>query len=108
MQNVSKNMFKDSDDSNSEIDSEDERLEGWKPPTAAGVDNSKALTSYEDIASGNVRVLEGYTKTTVIPRVGILLMTTTPDVRARYFSWWQSPGNRWMSPAPSNGHTCSS
>ncbi|CAM9483398.1 unnamed protein product [Ectocarpus fasciculatus] len=54
MQNVSKNMFKDSDDSQSEIDSEDDRLEGWKPPTACGVDNSKALSSYEDIASGNV------------------------------------------------------
>eukprot|EP00903_Cladosiphon_okamuranus_P007130 g6927.t1 len=54
MQNVSKNMFKDSDDSDSEIGSDDERLEGWKPPTASGVDNSKALSSYEDIASGNV------------------------------------------------------
>lgn len=57
MQNVSKNMFKDSDDSDSDIDSEDDRLEGWKPPTACGVDNSKALSSYDDIASGNVRVL---------------------------------------------------
>lgn len=55
MQNVSKNMFKDSDDSASEIDSDDDRLEGWKAPTACGVDNSKALSSYEDIASGNVR-----------------------------------------------------
>lgn len=55
MQNVSKNMFKDSDDSASEIGSDDDRLEGWKPPTACGVDNSKALSSYEDIASGNVR-----------------------------------------------------
>lgn len=55
MQNVSKNMFKDSDDRDGGIDSEDERLEGWKPPTACGVDNSKALSSYEDIASGNVR-----------------------------------------------------
>lgn len=55
MQNVSKNMFKDSDESDSEIDSEDERLEGWKPPTASGVDNSKALSSYEDIATGKVR-----------------------------------------------------
>ncbi|CAN0417932.1 unnamed protein product, partial [Ectocarpus sp. 12 AP-2014] len=54
MQNVSKNMFKDSDDSQSDIDSEDDRLEGWKAPTACGVDNSKALSSYEDIASGNV------------------------------------------------------
>lgn len=49
-------MFKDSDDSDSDIASEDERLEGWKPPTACGVDNSKALSSYDDIASGNVRV----------------------------------------------------
>lgn len=56
MQNVSKNMFKDSDDSDSDIGSDDERLEGWKPPTASGVDNSKALSSYEDIASGNVSV----------------------------------------------------
>lgn len=55
MKHVSKNMFKDSDNSDSDIDSDDERLEGWKPPTAAGVDNSKALSSYEDIASGNVR-----------------------------------------------------
>ncbi len=55
MQNVSKNMFKDSDESDSDIDSEDERLEGWKPPTASGVDNSKALSSYEDIATGKVR-----------------------------------------------------
>lgn len=54
MHNVSKNMFKDSDDSECGIESDDERLEGWKPPTACGVDNSKALSSYEDIASGNV------------------------------------------------------
>lgn len=54
MHNVSKNMFKDSDASDSDIDSDDERLEGWKPPTASGADNSKALSSYEDIASGNV------------------------------------------------------
>lgn len=64
MENVSKNMFKDSDDSESEIDSDDDRLEGWKPPTAAGVDNSKALSSYEDIASGNVSFLAGQTKST--------------------------------------------
>lgn len=55
MQNVSKNLFKGSDDSDSGLDSDDDRLEGWKPPTACGVDNSKALSSYEDIASGNVR-----------------------------------------------------
>lgn len=48
-------MFKDSDDSDSDIGSDDERLEGWKPPTASGVDNSKALSSYDDIASGKVR-----------------------------------------------------
>lgn len=48
-------MFKDDDDSESELDSGDERLDGWKPPTASGVDNSKALSSYDDIASGNVR-----------------------------------------------------
>lgn len=54
MHNVSKNMFKDSDASDSDIDSDDDRLEGWKPPTSSGADNSKALSSYEDIASGNV------------------------------------------------------
>lgn len=54
MQNVSKNMFKGSDDSDTEIDSDDERLEGWKAPTASGVDNSKALLKYEDIRSGRV------------------------------------------------------
>ncbi|CAM9702387.1 unnamed protein product, partial [Sphacelaria rigidula] len=54
MGNVSKNMFKDDDDSESELDSGDERLDGWKPPTASGVDNSKALSSYDDIASGNI------------------------------------------------------
>lgn len=55
MGNVSKNMYKDSDDSGSDIASDDERLEGWKAPTASGVDNSKALSSYDDIASGHVR-----------------------------------------------------
>lgn len=59
MENVSKNMFKDSDDSDADIDSDDDRLEGWKPPTASGVDNSRALSSYEDIASGNVRCFFG-------------------------------------------------
>ncbi|CAM9194322.1 unnamed protein product, partial [Discosporangium mesarthrocarpum] len=54
MQNVSKNMFKDSDDSSADIDEDDERLEGWVAPTACGVDNSKALSSYEDIKSGNI------------------------------------------------------
>lgn len=57
MQNLSKNMTKDSDDSESEIGSDDERLEGWKAPTTCGVDNSKALSSYDDIASGTVRVV---------------------------------------------------
>lgn len=54
MQNVSKNMFKNSDDSSSDLESDDERLEGWKPPAASGVDNSKALATYEDVASRNV------------------------------------------------------
>lgn len=54
MQNVSKNMLKNSDDSSSDLDSDDERLEGWKPPASSGVDNSKALATYEDVASGNV------------------------------------------------------
>lgn len=82
MQNVSKNMFKDSDDSDSEIGSDDDRLEGWKPPTAAGVDNSKALSSYEDIATGNVRVMEGTTK---LPSTIVGLRYD--DVCTTIFSW---------------------
>lgn len=88
MQNVSKNMFKDSDDSDSDIDSEDDRLEGWKPPTACGVDNSKALSSYDDIASGNVRVLcilRGIPSCCIF--VGLGYDENTTGACTRYFSW---------------------
>lgn len=82
MQNVSKNMFKDSDDSQSDIDSEDDRLEGWKPPTACGVDNSKALSSYEDIASGNVRAPPGiaYEIATALNILGRITVTMLPFI----------------------------
>ena len=56
MQNVSKNMFNDDEENSSSLDSDDDRLEGWKPPAASGMDNSKALSTFEDISSGNVRL----------------------------------------------------
>ncbi|CAM9234084.1 unnamed protein product, partial [Ascophyllum nodosum] len=61
MQNVSKNMFNDDEENSSSLDSDDDRLEGWKPPAASGMDNSKALSTFEDISSGNVhkKIAEG-------------------------------------------------
>lgn len=54
MQNVSRNMLKNNDDSSSDLESDEERLEGWKPPASSGVDSSKTLATYEDVASGTV------------------------------------------------------
>lgn len=62
MQKSSKNICKGSDERDKEIDSDEGGLKGRKTPTAAGVDSSKSLSSYEKSASGKVcRDFHGFT-----------------------------------------------
>lgn len=53
--NVPKNVSKDGEGSVSGIGSDDnERLRGWDPPTVAGADNGKLISTRGDNVSSNV------------------------------------------------------